>query len=45
MVGVNEAGVIIAINKDKNAPIFSQCDYGIVGDMYQALSAIIEKLD
>lgn len=45
MVGVNEAGVIIAINKDKNAPIFSQCDYGIVGDMYQVLPAIIEKLD
>lgn len=45
MVGVNDAGVIIAINKDKNAPIFSQCDYGIVGDMYEVLPAIIEKLD
>lgn len=45
MVGVNEAGVIIAINKDKNAPIFSQCDYGIVGDMYEVLPTIIEKLD
>ena len=32
MVGVQEAKVIIAINKDKRAPIFQQADYGIAGD-------------
>ncbi|HAG08578.1 MAG TPA: electron transfer flavoprotein subunit alpha, partial [Desulfotomaculum sp.] len=32
MVGAQEAKVIIAINKDKRAPIFQQADYGIIGD-------------
>ncbi len=47
MVGVNEAKLIVAVNTDKNAPIFSQADYGIVGDLYKViplLQAEIEKL-
>ncbi len=40
MVGVNQAKVIIAINKDKAAPIFQQADYGIVGDLYKVLPAL-----
>lgn len=44
MVGVNQSKVIVAINKDKNAPIFNQCDFGIVGDLYQVLPALAEKL-
>ncbi|ACL19080.1 Electron transfer flavoprotein alpha subunit [Desulfitobacterium hafniense DCB-2] len=43
MVGVNQAKVIVAINKDKAAPIFSQADYGIVGDFYKVLPSLIEK--
>lgn len=37
MVGVNDCGLIIAVNKDKNAPIFQFADYGIVGDIYKVL--------
>ena len=44
MVGVNQAGTIIAINKDEHAPIFSACDYGIVGDVNTVIPALIEKL-
>jgi electron transfer flavoprotein alpha subunit len=40
MVGVNQAKLIVAINKDKNAPIFKQADVGIVGDLYQVLPAL-----
>jgi electron transfer flavoprotein alpha subunit len=35
MVGVNAAQTIVAVNKDKNAPIFKEADYGIVGDLYK----------
>ena len=44
MVGCNRAGVIFAINKDKNAPIFKQCDYGIVGDITEVLPAVVAAL-
>ncbi len=44
MVGCNTAGTIFAINTDKNAPIFKQCDYGIVGDLKTVLPAITEAL-
>ena len=43
-VGINRSGVIFAINKDANAPIFSQCDYGIVGDVKDIIPALIDKL-
>jgi electron transfer flavoprotein alpha subunit len=44
MVGVQSAKTIIAINKDKNAPIFKQADYGIVGDLYTVLPKLAQKL-
>ena len=44
MVGVNGAKVAFAINKDANAPIFDQVDYGLVGDLNEVLPAINEKL-
>ncbi len=44
MVGVNSAKTIFAINKDKNAPIFDQADYGLVGDLKAVLPDIIAKL-
>lgn len=44
MVGINRAGTVFAINKDKNAPIFKQCDYGIVGDIKTVIPALLEVL-
>ena len=44
MVGVNQANVICAINKDENAPIIKQADYTLIGDVNAVLPAIIEKL-
>jgi electron transfer flavoprotein alpha subunit len=45
--GMNESETIIAINKDKNAPIFNIADYGIVADLHQVvplLTAEIKKI-
>ncbi len=44
MVGASGAKIIIAVNKDKNAPIFSSADYGIVGDLYKVIPAVIAAL-
>ena len=44
MVGVYKSKTIIAVNKDKNAPIFKQADYGIVGDLYVVLPRLIAEL-
>ena len=44
MVGVRDAGVIVAVNSDKNALIFKQCDYGIVGDLYSVVPALTAAL-
>lgn len=44
LVGVNHAKVIVAINKDKNAPIFQHADFGVVGDLYQVLPALVDAL-
>ncbi len=37
MVGCNRATTLFAVNKDKNAPIFKQCDFGLVGDIKEVL--------
>ena len=45
-VGMQNAGVIVAINKDKNAPIFDYCDFGIVGDIHEVvpkLTALVQE--
>jgi electron transfer flavoprotein alpha subunit len=44
LAGMRDSDIIIAINKDPEAPIFNAADYGIVGDMYQVIPAIVDKL-
>ena len=45
VAGMQNSEQIIAINTNENAPIFEVADYGIVGDLYKVIPAIIEELD
>lgn len=44
IAGINKSKVIVAVNKDKNAPIFKNADFGVAGDLYKIIPALIEKL-